>query len=70
MLKDKKKPVILMVIALLSCILAVGAVSAADTPSANFTTNTTNGFAPLSVQFNDTSTGNPNSWNWDFGSAG
>lgn len=34
---------------------------------ANFTTNVTNGTAPLTVQFNDTSTGNPISWFWDFG---
>ena len=33
---------------------------------ANFTTNTTNGTAPLTVQFNDTST-NATNWNWDFG---
>ena len=53
----------------LSCAMIItlcGSVSAAA-PSANFTVNTTNGFAPLSVQFNDTSTGNPTSWNWNFG---
>jgi PGF-pre-PGF domain-containing protein len=36
-------------------------------PSANFTANPTSGRAPLTVQFNDTSTGDPTSWLWDFG---
>ncbi|MDD3138653.1 MAG: PKD domain-containing protein [Lachnospiraceae bacterium] len=33
----------------------------------NFTANTTEGIIPLTVQFTDTSTNNPNKWNWDFG---
>ncbi|MDD4255065.1 MAG: DUF2341 domain-containing protein, partial [Methanofollis sp.] len=36
-------------------------------PGANFTANTTEGNAPLTVQFNDTSTGSPTSWSWTFG---
>ena len=56
-----------MFLALFFCISGVGAASAADVPVANFTSNVTNGSAPLSVQFNDTSTGNPTSWNWSFG---
>ena len=36
-------------------------------PVANFTSNVTEGYAPLSVQFNDTSTGTPTSWEWNFG---
>jgi YVTN family beta-propeller protein len=35
-------------------------------PVANFNTNVTSGYAPLSVQFNDLSE-NANDWNWDFG---
>ena len=35
-------------------------------PVANFTSNITEGYVPLSVQFTDLST-NANSWNWDFG---
>ncbi|WP_229393640.1 PKD domain-containing protein [Methanosarcina sp. DH1] len=35
-------------------------------PVANFTTNVTSGEAPLTVQFNDTSSGSPTSWAWDF----
>ncbi|UUX92573.1 PKD domain-containing protein [Methanoplanus endosymbiosus] len=34
---------------------------------ANFTANTKTGAAPLEVQFNDTSTGIPTSWLWNFG---
>lgn len=45
----------------------VGCASAASAPSANFTSNVTNGTGNLSVQFNDLSTGNPSSWSWDFG---
>ena len=37
------------------------------TPVANFTSNVTSGCAPLSVQFNDTSTNNPTAWAWTFG---
>lgn len=54
---------------LLGAILVIcsGAVSAADVPVANFTSNVTNGTAPLSVQFNDASNGAPTSWSWEFG---
>jgi len=38
----------------------------ATAPVANFSTNATSGTAPLAVQFNDTSTGLPTSWAWDF----
>jgi len=34
---------------------------------ASFTTNTTSGITPLSVEFQDLSTGNPTNWHWDFG---
>ncbi len=33
----------------------------------DFTANVTSGIAPLMVQFTDTSTGYPTSWNWSFG---
>jgi PKD repeat protein len=36
-------------------------------PVANFTGTPRKGFAPLLVQFNDTSTGGPTSWAWVFG---
>jgi tripartite motif-containing protein 71 len=36
-------------------------------PVANFTSNVTKGYAPLSVQFTDKSTGSPTSWSWKFG---
>jgi YVTN family beta-propeller protein len=39
-------------------------------PVANFTRNVTSGYAPLAVQFNDTSTGTPIEWDWNFGDGG
>ncbi|AYK16083.1 MAG: PGF-pre-PGF domain-containing protein [Methanosarcina flavescens] len=36
-------------------------------PSSDFCSNVTNGVIPLTVQFNDTSTGSPAAWKWDFG---
>src|SRR5258708_17504656 len=36
-------------------------------PVAGFTANKTSGCAPLTVTFTDQSTGNPTSWNWQFG---
>src|SRR5262249_15322919 len=36
-------------------------------PAASFTASPTSGQAPLTVQFTDTSTGNPASRDWDFG---
>ncbi len=38
-----------------------------EPPAASFTANATAGFVPFAVRFNDTSTGNPVSWLWDFG---
>jgi len=49
------------------CFLTIGGVGAAEVPSANFTSNTTSGNTSLTVQFNDTSTGNATSWSWNFG---
>lgn len=66
MIKSNKKTILLVVSALFFCFLAAGSVSAADPPSANFTSNVTNGDAPLSVQFTDTSTNYATSWAWDF----
>ena len=37
------------------------------TPVASFNSNATSGNAPLSVLFNDASTGSPTAWNWSFG---
>ena len=36
-------------------------------PVANFSSNVTKGYAPLSVQFTDLSVNNATAWNWDFG---
>lgn len=34
---------------------------------ANFVANVTESIAPATIQFNDTSTGDPTGWNWSFG---
>jgi len=39
-------------------------------PAANFSANVTSGDAPLVIRFTDESTGDPNSWEWDFGDGG
>jgi PKD repeat protein len=39
-------------------------------PTADFTATPTNGVAPLSVTFADTSAGSPANWAWDFGDTG
>jgi len=39
----------------------------ADYPNANFSASVDSGCAPLSVQFNDLSTGGAEEWHWDFG---
>lgn len=41
--------------------------SAPTPPDANFNCNVTNGDAPLTVGFTDTSLNSPTSWSWDFG---
>jgi len=39
-------------------------------PVASFTADPVSGCAPLDIQFTDTSTGNPDTWAWDFGDGG
>lgn len=39
-------------------------------PVADFTANTTSGFAPLTVNFSDASSNGPTSWSWNFGDGG
>jgi gliding motility-associated-like protein len=41
--------------------------SIGQSPVANFTSNIQSGCSPLVINFQDLSTGNPFSWNWDFG---
>ncbi|MDP3396887.1 MAG: DUF3821 domain-containing protein [Methanoregula sp.] len=38
-----------------------------NAPKVSFTSNVTSGVVPLTVAFNDTSTGSPVSWEWSFG---
>jgi beta propeller repeat protein len=42
-------------------------ITVGTVPHANFSFNPPSGPAPLTVQFNDISTGQPNAWHWDFG---
>lgn len=42
-------------------------ISAQLGPTANFIATPSSGYAPLEVQFKDTSTNGPTSWSWDFG---
>ncbi len=46
---------------------AVGAGSQPVAPVAAFSSDTTSGTAPLTVNFTDQSSGSPTSWSWDFG---
>lgn len=47
-------------------LLALAAPVLAAAPVANFTMNVTSGYAPLAVQFTDTSTNTPDLWWWEF----
>jgi|GEM_PF-529725 len=51
---------------MLALLLLIGTASAAA-PQAAFSSNTTSGAAPLTVEFTDTSAGGPTSWAWFFG---
>src|SRR6476646_6505595 len=50
----------------MSCWMAIISIQAQD-PVANFTADNTSGCGPLRVAFTDQSTGDPDSWSWDFG---
>ena len=45
----------------------INVTSTAISPTANFNGTPLSGVAPLTVQFNDLSTGSPTNWNWSFG---
>lgn len=47
--------------------LSKGTEESTPSISASFTTDPTSGYAPLLVNFTDTSTGSPTTWSWDFG---
>jgi PKD repeat protein len=42
-------------------------ITVVNTPDANFRADKTKGITPFTVTFSDISTGNPTSWNWEFG---
>jgi hypothetical protein len=71
----KIQKVLLFVILLLSTCALAGIAGAEEITNyalqAKYTINaTTNVSMPVTIQFNDTSTGNPTGWNWSFGDGG
>lgn len=65
-----KRNTLWFLITLAASLVFLTAAAGATTPAASFTANITNGSAPLSVQFIDTSANNPTSWTWLFGDGG
>ncbi len=55
-----------LAMAILASIVLAPAVASAALPVTDFAANKTAGAAPLTVQFQDLSTGSPTSWAWDF----
>ncbi len=55
------------VIVTLTAIVLYAQTANAQLPLANFTSNRQTGCSPLSVNFQDLSSGSPSSWLWDFG---
>lgn len=53
--------------ALIIYLLVFNFVSNGQSPVANFSAPIQTGCSPLTINFQDLSTGNPFSWNWDFG---
>lgn len=66
-----KHKFVIFVVMLCSMFLISGAIGCGPgAPSAQFTANATSGTAPLSVWFTDLSTGEIESWAWDFDNDG
>jgi PKD repeat protein/predicted nucleic acid-binding Zn ribbon protein len=49
---------------------AISVMAVKNLPHADFSATPLTGVSPLQVQFNDTSSGDPISWTWDFGDGG
>ncbi len=60
-LKNHKKKILFLAAFVLCCSFVFAQ------PSANFTADAVSGCAPLTVNFQDISPGNPTSWQWDLG---
>ncbi|HWJ27465.1 MAG TPA: PKD domain-containing protein, partial [Flavisolibacter sp.] len=59
----------LYTVAFLFLYVFISTVSFGQAPVANFTSNVSGGCAPLVVNFQDQSTGNPTTWTWDLGNS-
>jgi PKD repeat protein len=62
-----KKIVIILLLLAIGIVHTVSADTNTTLPEPNFIATPVSGPAPLTVQFTDTSTGNPGRWSWDFG---
>lgn len=61
-----KNPLVLAGIIAAAIAIPVAVSNSREPPQPNFIADTIEGFAPLEVQFTDESTGDINSWRWDF----
>lgn len=52
---------------ILAAFVLLGLIVKGQAPVANFSSSSVQGCSPLTVTFNDLSTGTPRSWNWDLG---
>ncbi|MGP7990781.1 PKD domain-containing protein [Methanoregula sp.] len=62
-----KKIVLVFLLLIIWSVYTVSADTNTTLPEPNFIATPVSGSAPLTVQFTDTSTGNPGRWSWDFG---
>lgn len=62
-----KKIVLVLLLLAIGIVHTVSADTNTTLPEPNFIATPVSGPAPLTVQFTDTSTGNPARWSWDFG---
>ena len=69
-MKTMKRTTLWFLGTLAALLLCLTAAAGATIPVASFTASNTNGSAPLTVQFFDTSANSPTSWAWSFGDIG
>ena len=64
---NPSKSIPVMTLCLVAATLLLIGTASAAAPDAAFSSSTTSGAAPLTVQFTDASTGGPDGWAWFFG---